>query len=63
MGARSRYRSTSGWKNDTTTTVAHAAEMIRELAGWLPDRKLHLCADGAYASLAGADLPRTQVTS
>ena len=49
--------------NDTTTTVAHAAEMIRELAGWLPDRKLHLCADGAYASLAGADLPRTQVTS
>ena len=50
-------------KNDTTTTVAHAAEMIRELAGWLPDRKLHLCADGAYASLAGADLPRTQVTS
>ena len=37
--------------------------MIRELAGWLPDRKLHLCADGAYASLAGADLACTQVTS
>src|ERR1035437_1860811 len=37
--------------------------MMRELASWLPDRQLHLCADGAYATLAGADLPRTQVTS
>ena len=50
-------------KKDTSTTVAHAAAMITELAGWLPDRELHLCADGAYATLAGADLPRTQVTS
>ena len=50
-------------KNDTTTTVAHAAAMMREIAGWLPDRELHLCADGAYATLVGADLPRTQVTS
>ena len=50
-------------KNDTTTTVAHATEMIRELAGWLPDRTLHLCADGAYASLAGAALPNTELTS
>ena len=50
-------------KNDSTTTVAHAAAMIREIAGWLPDRELHLCADGAYATLVGADLPRTQVTS
>jgi hypothetical protein len=50
-------------KNDTTTTVGHAAEMIREIAGWLPDRRLHLCADGAYACLAGGGLPRTQVTS
>ena len=37
-------------KKDTTTTVAHAALMMREIAGWLPDRELHLCADGAYAS-------------
>jgi hypothetical protein len=50
-------------KKDATTTVAHAAAMVRELAGWLPERQLHLCADGAYASLAGADLPRTHLTS
>jgi hypothetical protein len=50
-------------KNDTTTTVEHAAAMMRELADWLPEREFHLCADGAYASLAGADLPRTHLTS
>ncbi|MGH9177370.1 MAG: IS701 family transposase [Acidimicrobiales bacterium] len=50
-------------KADATTTVAHAADMIRELAGWLPERSFHLCADGAYASLAGAGLPRTHLTS
>ena len=50
-------------KNDPTSTIEHAAAMIRELAGWLPDRDFHLCADGAYASLCGADLPRTHVTS
>lgn len=50
-------------KNDPTTTVEHAAAMTRELAGWLPDRHFHLCGDGAYATLAGADLPRTHITS
>ena len=50
-------------KNDTTTTLEHAAAMIRELADWLPERCFHLCADGAYASLAGAGLPRTHLTS
>lgn len=50
-------------KNDPTTTVAHAAAMLAELAGWLPERGLHLCADGAYAHLAGAGLPRTHLTS
>lgn len=40
-----------------------AEEMIREVAGWFPDRVLVLCADGAYASLAGRSLPRTQVIS
>jgi hypothetical protein len=50
-------------KKDTTTTVEHAAAMMRELAAWLPGRQFHLCADGAYASLAGADLPHTHITS
>jgi hypothetical protein len=45
------------------TTVALAAQMMTELAGWLPERNFALCADGAYASLAGAGLPRTSVTS
>lgn len=40
-----------------------AAEMIREVAGWLPGRDLSLHADGFYASLAGKALPRTTVTS
>lgn len=50
-------------KHDVTTTIAHADAMIREIAGWLPDRCFHLVADGAYATLAGAGLPRTQLTS
>lgn len=50
-------------KADTTTTVAHAAAMVAELASWMPERNFHLCADGAYSSLAGAGLPRCDVTS
>ena len=50
-------------KHDPITTVAHATAMLRQLADWLPDKTLQVCADGAYASLAGADLPRTDVTS
>jgi hypothetical protein len=50
-------------KNDTTTTVEYAEQMTCELASWLPEREFHLCADGAYASLAGAELPRTHLTS
>ena len=50
-------------KGDPTTTTEHAAAMIRELADWLPQRDFHLCCDGAYACLAGAALPRCQVTS
>ena len=50
-------------KKDTTTTVAHAAAMMHEITRWLPGRELHLCADGAYATLVGAGLPRTHVTS
>ena len=50
-------------KHDQTTTIAHAAVMICQIADWSPGRHLHLCADGAYATLAGAGLPRTRVTS
>jgi hypothetical protein len=50
-------------KNDTTTTIGHAEAMIRELAAWLPQRCFQLAADGAYATLAGAGLPRTHLTS
>ncbi len=39
------------------------AMMLRELATWLPDRDFALTCDGAYAALAGMDLPRTHVTS
>ena len=39
------------------------AEMIEELAGWFPERQFELCGDGAYAPLAGRNLPRTHVTS
>ncbi len=50
-------------KHDPITTVAHATAMLTQIAGWLPERYLHLVADGAYATLAGASLPRTQITS
>lgn len=50
-------------KADPTSTVTHAADMIRELADWLPERSFQLCADGAYACLAGAGLPQCQLTS
>jgi hypothetical protein len=44
-------------------TTGPAAEMTREIAVWLPGRRLHLTGDGACACLAGAGLPRTHVTS
>lgn len=50
-------------KGEATSTVQHATAMLRELASWLPGRCIQLCADGAYATLAGADLPRTELTS
>lgn len=37
--------------------------MLRELATWLPGRDFALTCDGAYAALAGMELPRTHVTS
>ena len=50
-------------KNHPTTTLELAAQMIREVAGWLPGRELHVCADGAYMSLAGEDLKGAHLTS
>jgi hypothetical protein len=40
-----------------------AEEMIEEVAGWFPERQLRLCADGAYAGLAGRDLRRARFVS
>jgi hypothetical protein len=45
------------------TLLQLAAEMIHEVAGWFPDREFALCADGFFAPLAGAPLPRTSLTS
>jgi hypothetical protein len=50
-------------KGDPTPITTHAAEMIRDLAAWLPERSFHVCADGAFSCLAGAELPRCHVTS
>jgi hypothetical protein len=50
-------------KGDDTSLIDHAEAMIRQVADWFPDRQFHLCCDGAYATLAGRDLPRTHVTS
>ncbi|HEY6425043.1 MAG TPA: transposase [Pseudonocardiaceae bacterium] len=50
-------------KNDTTTTVAHAAAMLAEIAAWLPGRRLHLTCDGAYACLAGTRPGGAHITS
>ncbi len=40
-----------------------AREMMAELAAWLPEASFVLCADGAYATLAGDHLERTVVVS
>lgn len=48
-------------KGPTTLDLAEA--LMRQLAEWLPSRSFSLCCDGAFASLAGRDLPRTFVTS
>ena len=49
-------------KNSGKTHLDLVAEMVQEVAEWFPDREFHLCGDGAYAPLAGRDLPRTHVT-
>lgn len=50
-------------RKKSLTTLDLAQELIKQIAGWLPNRSFALCCDGAYASLAGRDLPRTTVTS
>ncbi len=46
-----------------TTTTDLARQLMGGLARRLPARRFVLCADGAYATLAGDHLPRTQVVS
>jgi hypothetical protein len=50
-------------KKGGPSTVALAGEMMRQLAGWLPERSFELCCDGAYATLIGRGLPNATVTS
>jgi len=45
------------------THLELAEQMIRQLAVWLPDHSFLVAGDGAWASLAGRSLPRTQITS
>ncbi len=45
------------------TLLDLAAELVRDVAEWLPARQISLCADGFYAPLAGRQLPRTHLTS
>ncbi len=46
-----------------TKLPALAVLLMTALAARLPERRFVLCADGAYACLAGEDLPRTTVVS
>ncbi len=50
-------------RKDGAKLPALAAELMVEFAGRLPQRRFILCADGAYACLAGDALPRTTVIS
>ncbi len=58
-----RHVNGAGVFRGAVRSTAHAADMITELARWLPGRDLHLCADGAYATLAGTNLANTELTS
>jgi hypothetical protein len=50
-------------KKGGPTTVDLAVEICHQLAAWLPERVLEICADGAYAALIGRKLPNATVTS
>jgi len=45
------------------TLLDQGEAMMREVAGWFPGRRLHLSADGFYATLAGRALPNAHLTS
>jgi len=45
------------------TLLELAQRMLQEMAAWLPERTLELCADGFYASLAGDLPPSCRLTS
>jgi hypothetical protein len=47
----------------SVTLLDHAADMLRELANWLPEHDFRLVADGAYAPLAGRLPPRVTLVS
>jgi len=51
------------YRKNGTSHIDLAEEMIREIADWFPSRAFILCADGAYATLAGRSLPRVVVVS
>jgi len=50
-------------QKDGPKLPALAAELMTEFANRLPQRRFVLCADGAYACLAGDGLPRSTVVS
>lgn len=50
-------------KGSGKKTAELAAELMVEIAGWLPDREFHPTGDHTYSCLLGAALPRTHVTS
>lgn len=58
----SLYRK-KGPDQEGPTHLDLAVEMMGKLAAWLPSRLFTLVADGAYASLAGRDLPHTTLNS
>ena len=49
-------------KNSGQSHLDLVVEMVLELAEWFPERAFELCGDGAYAPLAGRNLPRTHVS-
>jgi len=50
-------------KKKGPTLIELAAAMLREVADWLPQRRFQTCADGFYASLAGAGIPGVHLIS
>jgi hypothetical protein len=51
------------YRRQGPTHIELAAALIRELADWVPEREFLVVADGAYSSLARANLPRTVMVS